>query len=158
MDQKKLRRKVDEQTARDHTFMRHWSERRYRRHERYTKEPVLPLFCRICFLCMIAATFLGLVSEAVTFFRSHARSVEKLLENLSATGLFVWLLFAVMLIPAALLQLRRGFGDPWFDRFQVPRKGKLPLSPEKVSRRYFLTAVIGLLVFLLFFLLTRLLP
>ena len=158
MDQKKLRRKVDEQTARDHTFMRHWSERRYRRHERYTKEPVLPLFCRICFLCMIAATFLGLVGEAVALLRSPAGGGERLPEDLSATGRFVWLLFAVMLNPAALLQLRRGFGDPWFDRFQVPRKGKLPLSPEKVFRGYFLTAVIGLLVFLLFFLLTRLLP
>jgi len=157
MDKNKLRKKVDEQTAHDSTTMRHWSERRRKRYERYTKEPVLPLFCRICFICMPVATACGIISDVAAYLRSHAYGLEKMLQNAAATAFFVWAVFSAMLIPAALVQLRRGFAGAYFDRYQVSRKGKMPLSPEKVFRRYWLIAVIGLLLFMMIFLFTRML-
>lgn len=56
MDKDKLRKKVEQQTARDHTNLRHWTDRRRRRYERLMNEPILPRFCSVCFLCMVIGT------------------------------------------------------------------------------------------------------
>jgi hypothetical protein len=83
----------------------------------------------------------------VYFTYGRVYAVSKMLDNVTQSAFWTWLLFAAMLLPASLVQLRRGFDGPYFDRWRVPKHGRPQLPPEKRFRLYAITGGAGLLVF-----------
>jgi|GEM_PF-1564217 len=154
MDKDKLRRKMEQQTARDHTFARAWSRRRQARIERLMNEPFLPRYCLFVFWFMVIGTAAAVSIEAVSYLRGHLSAVRAL-SNTAQSGFFTWLLFSAFLLPGCIVQLRRGFGDPYFDRFRAPKSGK---PAEPVQNRYIRQLVIsasGLVIFGVLYLIFR---
>lgn len=158
MDKAKLKRKLEEQTVRDHTNMRSWRRHRQLRYESILNDPVLPRFCMICFFGMLAGT------AAMVFFDIYASATYlshlgfgHMLKNAATSGLFCWLLFAVPLVPCALYQLRKGFDDPYFQRFQQKRNGKPRMPMEKRFRMYVIVSAAGTAVLLALYLLAGIL-
>ncbi|MEA4964980.1 MAG: hypothetical protein VB055_04030 [Oscillospiraceae bacterium] len=148
MDQEKLRRTVEAQSAKDHTALRHWSSRRKQRYDQLMDEPLLPRFCKLCFLSMVLATFVMAFHDVFVFLAYHSYDLAKMLRNVSISAFFTWLLFAAMLIPGAAVQLHRGFDDRYFERFAGPKKNGRPYTPPKtLFLRYLAVSCAGLLVF-----------
>lgn len=144
MDKERLKRKLEQQTVRDHTNMRRWRRHRMLRYESVLNNPVLPRFCMICFFGMLVAT------AAMVFFDIYASvtylshlGAAHMLRNAATSGLFCWLVFAVPLVPCALYQLRKGFADPYFDRFVLKRNGKPRMPMEKRFKMYVTVSVAG---------------
>lgn len=137
MDKGKMKRKLEEQTVRDATNMRNWRRRRQLRYESVLNEPILPRFCLICFLGMIAGSAAMVIFEvyAAMTYLSHLGPLH-LLRNASASALLCWVLFALPLLPCALYQLHIGFEDPYFDRFLLKRNGKPGMPLKKRFRMY----------------------
>ena len=155
MDKDKLRKKVDEQTARDHTKLRHWTERRRNRYERLMNEPLLPRFCSVCFLCMVIGTAAGVIFDLYGAFTFPYVPAAQALLNAAASALFVWLFFSVPLLPCLLVQRSRGFDDPYFEKTRLNRRGKPKMPIEKRFRLYLVVTCTGLAVFFLLYLLSR---
>jgi hypothetical protein len=148
MDRDKLRRKLELQRVKDDTAMRNWAHRREQRYERLAGQPLLPRFCRLCFWAMLAATAAAASHDVVVYFTyGRVYAVSKMLDNVTQSAFWTWLLFAAMLLPASLVQLRRGFDGPYFDRWRVPKHGRPQLPPEKRFRLYAIIGGAGLLVF-----------
>ena len=144
MDKAKMQRKLEEQTVRDHTNMRTWRRHRMLRYESVLNNPVLPRFCMICFFGMLIGT-----AAMVTFdiyasitYLSHL-GFGHMLRNAATSALFCWLIFAIPLFPCALFQLRKGFGDPYFQKFTLKRNGKPRMPMEKRFRMYALVSAGG---------------
>ena len=156
MDRDKLRRKVEKQTVRDHTNMRHWADRRKRRYDKLMNEPVLPGFCTLCFICMVAGTAATVSFDLDAHFAYHnAITTAQMLCNAATSGFFTWLIFAVMVIPSAAIQLYRGFDDPYFERFRLTRRGRPGMPIRKKFILYLAVASIGLAALFICYLLTR---
>lgn len=156
MDKDKLRRKVEKQTVRDHTNMRHWADRRKRRYDKLMNEPVLPGFCTLCFICMVAGTAATVSFDLYAHFAYRtAITTAQMLCNAATSGFFTWLIFAVMVIPAAAIQLYRGFDDPYFERFRLTKRGRPRMPIRKRFTLYLAIASIGLAVLFVCYLLTR---
>lgn len=144
MDKERLKRKLEQQTVRDHTNMRRWRRHRMLRYESVLNNPVLPRFCMICFFEMLVAT------AAMVFFDIYASMTYlshlgfgHMMRNAATSGLFCWLVFAVPLVPCALYQLRKGFADPYFERFVLKRNGKPRMPMEKRFKMYVTVSVAG---------------
>ena len=156
MDRDKLRRKVEKQTVRDHTIMRHWADRRKRRYDKLMNEPVLPGFCTLCFICMVAGTAATVSFDLYAHFAYRtAITTAQMLCNAATSGFFTWLIFAVMVIPSAAIQLYRGFDDPYFERFRLTKRGRPRMPIRKRFTLYLASASIGLAVLFVCYLLTR---
>lgn len=154
MDKAKLKRKLEEQTVRDHTNMRRWRRGRLLRYESVMNEPILPRFCMICFFGMLvgtAAMVLFDIYASVTYL-AHLGFVH-MLRNAATSGLFCWLVFALPLVPCALYQLRKGFGDPYFQKFVLKRNGKPRMPMEKRFKMYVMVSAVGCAVLLALYLL-----
>ena len=151
-----MKQRLEEQTARDHTNMRNWRERRKRRYDRIMNEPILPRFCTICFISMLVATGTMVVFDACAGFTylSHL-GILHMLDNVSTSAFFGWLIFAIPLIPCALIQLHRGFSDPYFSRFAMKKNGKPRMPLEKRFKLYVAVSSIGAIVLFLFYLIVR---
>jgi len=148
MDRDKLRRKLEIQSVKDDTAARNWSRRREQRYEKLTGQPLLPRFCRLCFWAMLVASAAAVSHDVIVYFTyGRVYSVSKMLSNVTQSAFYTWLLFAIMLVPAALVQLHRGFDDRFFDRFRVPKHGRAQMAPEKRFRVYAAVGILGLLVF-----------
>lgn len=154
MDKERLKRKLEQQTVRDHTNMRRWRRHRMLRYESVLNNPVLPRFCMICFFGMLVAT------AAMVFFDIYASMTYlshlgfgHMMRNAATSGLFCWLVFAVPLVPCALYQLRKGFADPYFDRFVLKRNGKPRMPMEKRFKMYVTVSVAGAAVLAVLYLL-----
>lgn len=145
MDQDKIRRKTENQTAKDHTAMRRWSQRRRQRYEKLMDEPILPRYCTLCFISMVLGTVLMSLGDLIV-----AANTDTMLRgghNAAISAFFTWLLFAALLIPGCAVQLHRGFADPYFSRTPRRKKnGKLPMAPKARLQVYILVACVGLLV------------
>ena len=144
MDKAKLQRKLEQQTARDHTNMRRWRRGRLLRVESVMNEPILPRFCMICFFGMLAGT------AAMVFFDIYASvtylahlGFGHMLKNAATSGLFCWLVFAVPLVPCALYQLHKGFDDPYFQKFLLKRNGKPRMTMERRFKLYVTVSAAG---------------
>ena len=155
MDKDKLRQKVEKQTVRDHTNMRHWADRRKRRYDKLMNEPVLPGFCTLCFICMTAGTAATVSFDIYGHFAYHFNTTAQMLYNAATSGFFTWLLFAAMVIPAAAVQLHRGFDDPYFERFRLTKRGQPRMPIRKRFNLYLIVACAGLAVLFVCHLLTR---
>lgn len=155
MDKDKLRKKVEQQTARDHTNLRHWTDRRRRRYERLMNEPILPRFCSVCFLCMVIGTAAGILFDLYGAVSFPHLPIDKALMNAASSALFVWLFFAVPLLPCVLVQRSRGFDDPYFEKKRVTRRGKPKMPIEKRFCIYLIVTCAGLLIFFILYLLGR---
>ena len=156
MDRDKLRRKVEKQTVRDHTIMRHWADRRKRRYDKLMNEPVLPGFCTLCFICMVAGTAATVSFDLYAHFAYHnAITTAQMLCNAATSGFFTWLIFSVMVIPSAAIQLYRGFDDPYFERFRLTKRGRPRMPIRKRFTLYLAIASIGLAILFVCYLLTR---
>lgn len=157
MNKAKLKRKLEEQTVRDHTNMRRWRRHRMLRYESVMNEPILPRFCMICFFGMLAGTAAVVAFEvyAAMTYLSHL-GVLHMLRNAATSGLFCWLVFACPLFPCALYQLRKGFADPYFQKFELKRNGKPRMPMEKRFRMYAVSAAGGSAVLAVCYLLTGL--
>lgn len=154
MDKAKMQRKLEEQTVRDHTNMRRWRRHRMLRYETIMNEPVLPRFCMICFFGMLvgtAAMVLFDIYASVTYL--SYLGFGHMLRNAATSGLFCWLVFAIPLVPCALYQLRRGFSDPYFQKFTLKRNGKPRMPMEKRFKMYVLVSAVGTAVLLALYLL-----
>ncbi len=158
MDKNRLKRKLEEQTVRDYTNMRRWRRHRQLRYESVLNDPVLPRFCMICFFGMLAGT------AATVFFDVYASMTYlsylgfgHMLRNAATSGLFCWLVFAVPLVPCALYQLHKGFGDAYFQRFELKRNGKPRMPMKKRFQMYVLVASVGAAVLLALYLLAGIL-
>ena len=137
MDKAKLKRRLEEQTVRDHTHMRRWRNRRNLRYESIMNEPILPRFCMICFFGMLAGTTAMVIFEvyATATYLSHLGFLH-MLRNAATSALFCWLVFAIPLFPCALYQLRKGFEDPYFQKFVMKKNGKPRMPMEKRFKMY----------------------
>ena len=158
MDKDKLKRKLEEQTVRDYTNMRRWRRSRMLRYESVMNEPILPRFCMICFFGMILAT------AAMVFFDIYASVTylshlgwQHMLKNAATSGLFCWLLFAVVLVPCSLYQLHKGFADPYFEKFAMKRNGKPRMSMVKRFKMYVAVSATGAAVLAVLYLLAGIL-
>ena len=154
MDKAKMQRKLEQQTVRDHTNMRRWRRHRMLRYETIMNEPVLPRFCMICFFGMLvgtAAMVLFDIYASVTYL--SYLGFGHMLRNAATSGLFCWLVFAIPLVPCALYQLRRGFSDPYFQKFTLKRNGKPRMPMEKRFKMYVLVSAVGTAVLLALYLL-----
>lgn len=154
MDKEKLKRKLEQQTVRDHTNMRRWRRSRLLRYESVLENPVLPRFCMICFFGMLVGTAAVVsfdVYASMTYL-SHLGFVH-LLRNASVSGLFCWLVFAIPLVPCALYQLHKGFEDPYFEKFLLKRNGKPRMPMEKRFKMYVWVSAVGFAVLLVAYLL-----
>ena len=156
MDKAKLKRKLEQQTVRDQTNMRTWRRRRLMRYESVLNDPVLPRFCMICFFGMLSGTAAMVAFDiyASVTYLSHL-GLGHMLRNAAASGLFCWLVFGVPLVPCALYQLRKGFSDPYFERFRLKRNGKPRMAMEKRFRMYVTVSAVGAAVLLALYLLSR---
>ena len=76
-----------------------------------------------------------------------------MLKNAATSGLFCWLVFAVPLVPCALYQLRKGFDDPYFERFELKRNGKPRMPMQKRFKMYMTVSALGAAVLLVLYLL-----
>lgn len=148
MNKDKLNRKLEEQTARDHTNMRHWFERRHRRFERVMDEPILPSFCTISFYCMLIATVASAFTDIVAHlsYLSHLGPLH-MIQNVISSAFFSWMTFAAIVIPCTIVQLKRGFDHPYFERFLLTKRGKKRMPIEKRFRLYLQISIVGLIVF-----------
>ena len=158
MDKAKLQRKLEQQTARDHTNMRRWRRHRMLRYESILNDPVLPRFCMICFFGMLVGTAAMVIFDiyASATYLSHL-GFGHMLKNAATSGLFCWLLFAIPLIPCALYQLRKGFSDPYFQKFLLKRNGK-PRMPMKTRfQMYVSVAAAGIVILTALYLLSGIL-
>ena len=105
-----------------------------------------------------------LATAAMVFFDIYA-SVTYLshlgwlhmLRNAATSGLFCWLLFAVVLVPCSLYQLYQGFADPYFEKFAMKRNGKPRMSMEKRFKMYVAVSGVGTAVLLALYLLAGIL-
>ena len=68
------------------------------------------------------------------------------------------LIFALPLIPCALYQLRKGFEDPYFQKFLLKRNGKPRMSMQKRFQMYVWVSSVGTVVLLIVYLLAGMLP
>lgn len=144
MDKAKLQRKLEEQTVRDQTNMRKWRRHRMLRVESVMNEPILPRFCMICFFGMLVGTAAMVIFEiyASMTYLSHLGFMH-MLRNATTSGLFCWLVFAVLLFPCALYQLHKGFADPYFQKFELKRNGKPRMPMKKRFRMYAIVSAGG---------------
>ena len=147
MDKEKLKRKLEAQSVRDHTNMRRWRRHRIIRYESVMNNPVMPRLCMLLFFGMVVGTA-AMVSfdiyASVTYL-AHL-GTGHMLRNAATSGLCCWLLFALPLIPCALYQLRKGFDDPYFQKFLLKRNGKPRMSMEKRFAMYVWVSAVGALV------------
>lgn len=158
MDKEKLKRKLEEQTVRDQTYMRRWRRRRDLRYESVLDRPILPRFCMICFFGMLLGTAAMVIFDiyASVTYLSHLGLLH-MLRNATTSALFGWLVFALPLIPCALYQLRKGFDDPYFERFVLKRNGKPRMPMKKRFTMYVQVSAIGIAVLLGLYLLVGIL-
>lgn len=154
MDKAKLKRKLEQQTVRDQTNMRTWRRRRLLRYESVLNDPVLPRFCMICFFGMLVGTAAMVAFDiyASVTYLAHL-GFGHMLGNAATSGLFCWLVFAVPLVPCALYQLRKGFDDPYFERFELKRNGKPRMLMQKRFKMYVTVSALGAAVLLVLYLL-----
>ena len=158
MDKEKMKRKLEEQSVRDQTNMRVWRRQRLLRYESVLNNPVLPRFCMICFFGMLVATTVMVSFDiyASMTYLSHLGAVH-MLRNAATSGLFCWLLFAVVLVPCSLYQLHKGFEDPYFEKFAMKRNGKPRMPMVKRFKMYVVVSAAGTAVLLAFYLLAGIL-
>ena len=78
-----------------------------------------------------------------------------MLQNAVTSAFWGWLLFAIPLIPAVLLQLKRGFDDPYYDRYKMTERGRMRMPLTKRFRLYLLIAVIGFTALFVLYLIIR---
>jgi len=142
LNKEKLRAKVDRQTARDHARMRQWA---CRREERFLKSSTAPLAAqlgRVGVIGMAAGTLLCVTGDLANALRfGHAASLAA--HRACVSGFACWAAFSLIVIPCMLLQLRRGFGDPYYERYRYDRKGRMLRSPEKRCRMWLRIAIAG---------------
>ena len=155
-DKGNLKQKLEEATARDHTKMRHWRDRRERRFERIMNEPILPSFCTICFICMVIAASVMTINDiyAHMTYLSHLGTLH-MLQNATASAFYGWIAFAIVVIPCTAIQLHRGFDDPYFQRFQMTKRGRKRMPIKKRFRLYLHVSVCGCLILFTAYLLVR---
>ena len=154
MDKEKLKRKLEAQTVRDYTNMRRWRRHRMLRYESVMNQPVLPRFCMICFFGMLVGTAAMVIFDiyASLNYLSYLGFGHKL-RNAATSGLFCWLVFALPLVPCSLYQLRKGFADPYFQKFLLKRNGKPRMPMKKRFQMYVTVSVVGAAVLAVVYLL-----
>lgn len=155
-DKGNLKQRLEDATVRDHTNMRKWHERQERRYDRIMNEPILHRFCTICFICMMISS----IGPAVLDIYAHMTYLSSygalhMVQNAVTSAFWGWLFFAVPLIPSVLVQLHRGFSDPYYDRYKMNRRGTPRMPLTKRFRLYLLIAVIGLIVLFIAYLVIR---
>ena len=154
MDKEKLKRKLEAQTVRDYTNMRRWRRHRMLRYESVMNQPVLPRFCMICFFGMLVGTAAMVIFDiyASLNYLSYL-GFGHMLRNAATSGLFCWLVFALPLVPCSLYQLRKGFADPYFQKFLLKRNGKPRMPMKKRFQMYVTVSVVGAAVLAVVYLL-----
>lgn len=140
LNREKLRNRLDRQTARDHTRMRRWSERREGRILDGMERPVLPAFCRICLTGMLAGAFMAATGDLASPGNGARGTV---LRSAAASALAMWAAFGVPLAVGCLMQLKKGFDHPWFDRHRLRRNGRLRMPWERKYRLWTGIACLG---------------
>jgi len=155
-DKGDMKQKLEEATVRDHTKMRHWRARRERRYDRIMNEPILPRFCTICFICMVVAASTMSIFDiyAHLTYLSHLGFMHLLL-NASASAFWGWIVFAVAVIPCTAVQLKRGFDDPYFQRFQMTKRGRKRMPIQKRFKLYLNISIYGSILLFAAYLLIR---
>lgn len=137
LDREKLKARLERQAARDDTNRRHWIERREARVLNGMEAPLLPRFCRICLVGMIGGGFMAFTGDLAS-----ARAGAGL-KNAASSTLVIWLVFGIPMAIGCLVQLRRGFGHPWFDRHRLTRGGRPRMAWEKKYRLWIGIAAAG---------------
>ena len=147
MNKDKLKRKLDEQTARDHTNMRHWMDRRHTRFEKLMDDPVLPSFCNISFYGMLIATAAAALTDIVNHltYLSHLGFMH-MVTNAVSSAFLAWTTFSLIVLPCTLIQLKRGFDHPYFDRFVLNKRGQRRMPIKKRFTLYLLIDLLGLVI------------
>ena len=79
--------------------------------------------------------------------------VSRAVADLSA--LSAWCLFGVPFVICALIQMSRGFSDPWFTRHSLTRRGTPRMEPRRKYRLQITVALAGFLLLGAFFFATR---
>ena len=105
----KLRRRVEVQTARDHTRMRRWSRNREARILRTVDAPFLLICIRVCALCMAAGTLLCVSGDLAGWLRAGSDEARlRFLRNAALSALVVWGCLPPSSFPAPSRSCARG--------------------------------------------------
>ena len=156
MDRDRLRSRLDRQTAHDHTRMRHWIERREQSIIDGLDNPVLPAFCRICFAGMIAGAAMAASGDVASACQRGGFDVSAA-RRAALSALTLWLVFGAGLAAGCGLQLRIGFGHPWFEAHSLRRNGKRRMAWDKKYRLWLAIDVAGAIAISTIFVILRLL-
>ena len=147
LNREKLRNKLNLQVARDHTRMRHWYERREKRIRDGMENPVLPVFCRICLIGMIAGAAMVASGDIASALQRGGLTPGSL-KSAALSALIIWSVFGAGLDAGCVIQLKKGFGHPWFEAHSLKHSGRRRMDWGQKYRLWFFVAVIGLLVLL----------
>lgn len=149
LDREGLRKRLDEQSARDDTRRRHWQERKEKRIAGVMGNPVLPALCRICLIGMLAGAFMAFTGD---LFSRRGRGVDAaLIRRALGSALAMWAVFGAMLAAGCVIQLIRGFDHPWYDAHRLTRRGTLRMPWRKKYRLWLATAIAGGMILLILY-------
>ena len=154
LDREKLRRRVEQASARDDTRRRHWAQARERRIERGMEDPLLPQLIRLCLIGMIAGAFMAFTGDLAARLRGGGGFSLRALQSPALSALGIWLLFGIPLIFGCAMQLRRGFDHPWFERHGLRRNGQPRMPWGKKYRLWIGVAATGVAALLVLYILS----
>ena len=120
--------------------------------------PVLPSFCNLGFYGMLATTAAAVIADISNHFTYFPElGLLHLLCNCVSSAFLVWALFSLLVIPCTYAQLKRGFDQPYFNRYRKSRNGRPRMPVGKRFYTYLLIDVEGLVLLGLAYLLVKLL-
>ena len=130
-------------------------------------EPVLPKFTKILFISMFVLTGVMLAQEIVNYIRyKDIYSISRLFSNLTLTCLIIWAIYAVVLAVVSFIGMYLQARD--YNKKKA-ESGIIDSTPEETARskraisklnyiyrRYIIISAAGLVFWLIFFIVTRL--
>lgn len=143
LDREKLRRRVEQASARDDTRRRHWAQAREKRIESGMENPLLPQLIRLCLIGMIAGAFMAFTGDLAARLRGGGGLSLRMLQSPALSALVIWLLFGIPLIVGCIVQINRGFDHPWFARHGLRRNGQPRMPWGKKYRLWIGAAATG---------------
>ena len=146
MKREQMRAKLEKAAARDHTAMRQWSERRYRRVREGMENPLAPRLERLARFGMLTVPPLAAVYDLIQASRPGGPGMGRALHNAALSFHCMWSLFAAVLVPCCVVQLVRGLSHPWYEKHSLRRNGKPRMAPRMRCRIWLIVAFSGIIV------------
>lgn len=133
MNKERLQQLEKEHSSKDTVRIRRWSEKRINRFDTLNAGVDAALVCRIGFPALICCLAIALAAELRAYFlyQQLMHGIGFFYRNLSVSWLICFACFTPFLLGAAVLQLRRGFDNKYFDKFRLRRSGRAANLPRR---------------------------